>query len=133
MQYENKMYRVGIPRKENEPSLPGNYGMALHKLENTEKRLKRSPDVAATYSQCIEQYIEKGFVQKVPVYEQSRSKFPVIRLDKDTTKTRIVFDGSAECGGVFLNDVIYQGPKLQRDLFDILLRFRRFRSHWCAI
>ena len=105
--------------------------MALHRLENTEKRLKRSPDVAETYSQCIEQYIEKGYVRKVPVHEQSRSKwylphFPVIRLDKDTTKTRIVFDESAECGGVSLNDVIHQGPKLQRDLFGVLLRFRRF-------
>ena len=131
MQYENKIYRVGIPWKENEPSLPDNYGMALHRLENTEKRLKRSPDVLATYSQCIEQYIEKGYVRKVPVQEQSRSKwylphFPVIRLDKDTTKTRIVFDASAECGGVSLNDVKHQGPKLQRDLFDVLLRFRRF-------
>ena len=131
MQYENKMYRVGIPWKENEPSLPINYGMALHSLENTEKRLKRSPDVAATYSQCIEQYIEKGYVRKVLVHEQSRSKwylphFPVIRLDKDTTKTRIVFDASAGCGGVSLNDVIHQGPKLQRDLFDVFLHFRRF-------
>ena len=25
-----------------------------------------------------------------------------------------------------MNDVIHQGPKLQRDLFDVLLRFRRF-------
>ena len=94
-------------------------------------RRKRSPDVAATYSQCIEQYIEKVYVRKVPVHEQSRSSwyiphFPVIRRDKDTTKTRIVFDASTECGGVSLNDVIHQGPKLQRDLSDVLLRFRRF-------
>ena len=52
--------------------------------------------------------------------------FSAIRLDKDTTKTRIVFDASAECGGVSLNDVIHQGPKLQRDLFGVLLCFRRF-------
>ena len=70
-------------------------------------------------------------MRKVPVHEQSRSKwylphFPVIRLDKDITKTRIVFDASAECGGLSLNDVIHQGPKLQRDLFDIRLHFRRF-------
>ena len=50
----------------------------------------------------------------------------MIRPDKETTKTRIVFDASAKCNGVSLNDVIHQGPKLQQDLFDLLLRFRRF-------
>ena len=87
MQNENKMYRVDIPWKENEPSLPDNYGMALHRLEKTEKRLKRSPYVAAAYSQCIEQYIERGYVRKIAVHEQSRSKwylphFPLSGLTK---------------------------------------------------
>ena len=45
--------------------------------------------------------------------------------DRATTKTRIVFDASVKCDGISLNDVIYQGPKLQRDLNDVLLRFRR--------
>ena len=53
--------------------------------------------------------------------------FSVIRPDKETTKTRIVFDASAKCNGVSLNDVIHQGPKLQQDLFDVLLHFRRYQ------
>ena len=32
----------------------------------------------------------------------------------------------AKYEGVSLNDVVHQGPKLQRDLFDVLMRFRRF-------
>lgn len=44
---------------------------------------------------------------------------------KATTKTRIVFDASAKCEGIALNDVIHQGPKMQRELFDVLLRLRR--------
>ena len=60
--------------------------------------------------------------------EKSKSKwylpqFPVIRLDKETTKTKIVFD---KYDGISLNDVIHQGPNLQNDLFYLLLRFRRF-------
>ena len=51
----------------------------------------------------------------------------MIRPDKETTKTRIVFDASAKCNGVSLNNVIHQGPKLQQDLFDVLLRFRRYQ------
>ena len=38
----------------------------------------------------------------------------------------MVFDASAKFNGLSLNDVIYQGPKLQRDFFDVLLRLRRF-------
>ena len=50
----------------------------------------------------------------------------MVRPDKTTSKVRIVFDGSAQCNGVSLNDAIYQGPKLQRELFDVLLRFRKY-------
>ena len=51
--------------------------------------------------------------------------FAISRPDKATTKTRIVFDASARHEGVCLNDYIHKGPKLQRDLIDVLLRFRR--------
>ena len=103
--------------------------MALSNLANTEKRLKRSPDVAHAYSQCIDQNIEKGYVRKIQKNGQSTSKlylphFPVLCPDQDTTKTRKVFDASAKYDGQSLNDVIYQRPKLQQDLFDVLLRFR---------
>ena len=128
--YENQMYRVGLPWKTAHPALPNNYAMALRRLENTEKRLKRSTDIASSYSQCIEQYIEKGYVKKIQEPEQSTAQwylphFPVLRPEKDTTKVRIVFDASARYENQSLNDVIFQGPKLQRDLFDVLLRFRR--------
>ena len=124
------MYRVGLPWKTAHPALPNNYEMALRRLENTEKRLKRSTDIASSYSQCIEQYIEKGYVTKIQEPEQSTARwylphFPVLRPEKDTTKVGIVFDASARYEDQSLNDVIFQIPKLQRDLFDVLLRFRR--------
>ena len=46
-------------------------------------------------------------------------------MDKTSTKVRIVFDCSAKMDGVSLSDVIYAGPKLQQELFDVLIRFRR--------
>ena len=52
--------------------------------------------------------------------------FPVVKEDRSTTKVQIVFDASAKFNGTALNDVIYQGPKLQNDLFNVLLRFRRY-------
>ena len=51
--------------------------------------------------------------------------FPIVKLSKSTTKVRIAFDCSAKCDGISLNDLTHAGPKLQRELFDVLLRFRR--------
>ena len=90
IQYDNKMYRVGVPWIENKPSLPDKHRMALHRLQNTEKRLQKSPDIARAYSDIIDQHIEKGYVRKVSETELSKSKwylphFPVLRPDKDTT------------------------------------------------
>ena len=51
--------------------------------------------------------------------------FPIVKPDRTTTKTRIVFDASAQYQGVSLNDTICPGPKLQRDLLHVLLRFRK--------
>ena len=45
----------------------------------------------------------------------------MLRPDKSTTKTRIVFDASAKFNDVSLNEIVLQGPKLQNDLFAVLL------------
>ena len=125
------MYRVGIPWNCDNPDLPSSYKMALQRLQKNEKRLKRIPEVSKAYSDCIQRYVKEGYVKKVPAADHSNTKwfllhFPVLRPDKDTTKTRTVFDAAAKVEGVSLNDKIYQGPKIQRDSFDVLLRFRRY-------
>ncbi|XP_065941558.1 uncharacterized protein [Magallana gigas] len=130
LKFVDDHYEVAIPWKEEKPDLPCNYDMALQRLENTEKRLMKNPEVRDSYSKTIEQYLEKGYIRKINQDEEKSGKwflphFPVIRPDKSTTKTRIVFDASAKHCGVSLNDMIHCGPKLQNELFDVLLRFRR--------
>ena len=83
------------------------------------------------YATVLQRYEEAGYIRKVPATEQQPEQvwylphFPVLRPDKSTTKVCVVFDGSAKCGGVSRNNMIYQGPKLQRDVMDVLLRFHR--------
>ncbi len=48
--------------------------------------------------------------------------FAMVNNQKTSTKVRIVFDPAAKLG---LNDAIHSGPKLQRELVDVLTRFRR--------
>ena len=68
-------------------------------------------------------------LERAPENEKKKwylSHFAVIKPDKETTKTRIVFDASAAQNGISLNDIIHQGLKLQRDLVNVLMRFRRY-------
>ena len=50
----------------------------------------------------------------------------VIQEDKDTTKLRIVFDGSTKSisGSYSLNNCLEKGPNLTPLIFDVLLKFR---------
>ena len=48
-----------------------------------------------------------------------------VPADRTTTKTRIVFDASAKFRGKSLNSEALPGPKLQADMFSILVRFRK--------
>lgn len=128
--FKDGRYEIAVSWKSNPEDLRDNYANAVRRLENTEKRLKRDEVVAKDYSETIDNYIEKGYVRKVDKEKPTTGKwylshFPVISHEKETTKTRTVFDASAKCQGVSLNDKIHQGPKLQRDLFDVLLRFRK--------
>jgi hypothetical protein len=75
-------------------------------------------------------YIRDTYAKCQKLKSRSREKwylphFPVVRMNRATTKVRIVFDASAKTDGISLNDRISQGPKLQRSLVDVLLRFRR--------
>ena len=54
-----------------------------------------------------------------------RASFPIVRIDKTTTKVRIVFDCTARHSGVSLINVIHAGPKMQSELFDNLIHLRR--------
>jgi len=81
------------------------------------------------YDESIRKHFQKSYVKRVEtVDKQPKVKwylphFPVIRMDITTTKTHLVFDASAKYNGISLNDLIYCGPKLKQELFDVLLRF----------
>ena len=128
---ENGRYQIGIPWKKDEPRLPQNWHMAANRLQTIEKALMKKPKVAQEYGRIIHDYEHKGYVRRVTNDDDTHGggwllpHFPVVRLDKETTKVRIVMDAAAKCANKSLNDCIDSGPKLQSDLLDVLIRFRR--------
>ncbi|KAL9966671.1 hypothetical protein ACROYT_G024783 [Oculina patagonica] len=130
LEFKNGRYKIGIPWKEGEPKLANNYEVALVRLKSQEKSLKRKgPDVMKAYSEIFKDYERKGYIQSVPKSEVEEQwflpHFPVVKEDRVTTKVRVVFDAAVKHERKSLNDAILPGPKLQRDLVDVLTRFRR--------
>ena len=127
--FEDGQYSVGLPWKTKDHDLPDNFTMALHCLQNTEKRLQKSPELPKAYSNVLEMYQDKGYICKVLSKEEKPDQvwylphFPILRPDKSTTKGRVLFDAFAKCEDISLNDFLLQGPKLQNDLFAVLLQF----------
>jgi hypothetical protein len=126
-----KRYTVGVPWKTNRPKLPENFQLAVSRLRSTERKISKDKFVQSEYQKTIEGYIDKGYLRRVTQEEKQPPEvwylphFPVVRMDKTSTKVRIVFDCAAKMDGVSLNDTIHAGPKLQQELFDVLVRFRR--------
>ena len=86
---------------------------------------------AQAYKKNIKRYIEKRYIRQVGDSEKLKATwylphFAVLRTDKPSTKTHIIFNASAKYSGSSLNDAIYQGPKLQQELFEVLIYFRRY-------
>lgn len=81
----------------------------------------------------MNEYLEFGHVHQVlEEYDYSSPCYsiphhPVVKMDRLTTKVRVVFISSAPSStGVSLNDILHSGSKIQNDIFDILLRFRQY-------
>ena len=51
--------------------------------------------------------------------------FPLFVKTERPQKCASVFDSAASCKGTSLNNTMFTGPKLQRDVLEVLLRFRQ--------
>lgn len=122
---------VYLAWREDGPKLENNFGMALSRLTNLEKSLQRkNPTITQSYNEIIQDYEKKNYIRKLPDPKIEENQwflphFPVVREDKATTKVRVVFDAAAKLKGTSLNDIVLSGPKLQREVVDVLVRFRR--------
>ena len=105
-------YESGLLWREEDPSLPNNYDMAVRRLESLEKRFKNDPEIKERYAKSIEDDIEKGYVKKLSeeeVYTDSKVTWYlphrfVINLKKHD-RIRRVYDASAKFRGQRLNKI----------------------------
>jgi len=130
MKISNGRFVLPLPWKKKDPVLNENVNYAKKRLQCTIKRLRREPDLLTKYRSIINEYEKKGYIRRVvsgvnPNYFIPH--FPILKPEKETTKVRIVFDASAIYKGVSLNSKLIVGPKLQAEIFNVLLRFRHYK------
>lgn len=128
---EQGRYVVELPLKQESPDFIDMRSIALRRFYACENRLKQNVDLYRSYSEFMKDYEVNHHMTKVPAGETHRPDayyIPhhcVINENSASTRLRVVFDASAkDKTGKSLNQCQFTGPKLQTDIFAILLRFR---------
>ncbi|CAH2094205.1 unnamed protein product [Euphydryas editha] len=133
---ENNKFTVDLPLKlpptEINENLGDSFDLAFYRFLNLEKRLHKNINLLTEYQNFIDEYVEMGHGHYVDISSYSKNEptyymphHAVVNENSTTTRTRVVFDGSMKTKkGISLNDIIMNGPVVQRDLFDIILLYR---------
>ena len=133
LSYSNSRFTVGIPWKhdDDKPHIQSNRALAECRLKSLERTFSSKPQLREKYEKVIATHLDKQYVRRVPPEEVQQDgddqwylpHFPVVRDDKETTKVRVVYDGSVKSNGHCLNAEMHSGPNMIADLVQILLRF----------
>lgn len=131
---ESGRFIVRLPTREGLNGLGESETAARKRFLNLENKFVKNSEIQRQYIDFMNEYQTLGHMEKVSESEvQNKNKItyylPHHGVFKDsslTTKLRVVFDASAKTSSnISLNDVLKVGPKIQDDLLDILLRFRK--------
>ena len=121
-------YCVKLLFREHREILPDDFQNSKTRLVQLLNKL--NPELLANYDEVIKTYEKENIIEKIetvgkPDLVNFLPHYAVIKNERDTTKTSIVFDASSKTGNnPSLNDCLHSGPCLLPLIFDILLRFR---------
>lgn len=134
--FDGQHYEVALPWKEDCLPSSNNYGMCESRLRSLHQKLKAKPELLSEYDKIIKEQEQNGIVKRAPVkniesdLEAKRvhcsPHHAVVRKDRETTKLRVVYDGSAKSSKQdrSLNDCLEVGDNYIPLIFDMLLKFR---------
>ncbi|GFV96322.1 integrase catalytic domain-containing protein [Trichonephila clavipes] len=122
---------VKLPFYKSNSELGDSKPAAISRLLAMERKFKNNPDFEKQYKEFMNEYESLGHMSLVNSrFHTSKDQnflphHAVIKPSSLTTKLRVVFDASCKTtNGTSLNSLLGVGPKLQRDIFEILLNFR---------
>ena len=136
--FNGKRYEVELPWKQDCHSIPSDYQLCEKRLRSLHRKMLHQPELLQEYNQIIQQQIQDGIVERVPDEDIENTDketvhysphHGIVQRDRDTTKLRIVYDGSAKPPDRehSLNDCLETGPNFIPQIFDTLVKFRWHR------
>ena len=131
--WQQQRYQVNLPWKTECRPQSNCYEMCVARLHQLRVRLQKDKDLFHEYNSIFESQLHDGIIERIPDTKQSSlchylPHHGVRRVDKETTKLRIVFNGSAKADRRLfsLNDCLNKGPNRIPHIFDMLLKFRSY-------
>ena len=136
IKFENNRYPVQLPVqlpvKEFHPTLPDNYLLSLKRLNKLKERLDGNRELLKNNDDIFQEQLQAGIIEEVHDEGECGNTiyFPHKEVVKDQsaiTKVRVVFDVSARLKGQpCLNNILYRGPCLIPERYNLLLQFRAY-------
>ncbi|XP_026331541.1 uncharacterized protein LOC113238908 [Hyposmocoma kahamanoa] len=130
-------YEVRLPLKNSfENELGQSKAWAAAQFKQLESRLMRNPHLRDSYQKFMHEYADLGHMIECKERKEHMCYLPhhgVYREESTTTKLCAVFNASSPTSkGKSLNDLMECGPKLQKDIQDLLLRWRIYQYIYTA-
>ena len=130
-------YEVKLPWKEDCLPSFNCYHLCESRLRSLHQRLRRERSLLSEYDNIIQEQLKTGIVEEVPAEDLKNDKnttrshylphLAVVRKDRETTKVRVVYDGSAKASKKerSLNDCLQTGPNHLPHVFNMMANFRK--------
>lgn len=125
-------YVVKIPLKGSVTQLGNSAVRAQQCLKSMIRRLDKNCYLSTLYHAFMKEYEDLGHMVRAPIFSSVKEYYlphhGVLKEDNVTTKLRVVFNGSSPTtSGTSLNDLQHIGPKIQKDIADVLLWIRKHK------
>ena len=124
-------FQVALPWRNNPPYLPNNKIVAERRGLLLKKRLLRDDELLKKYRTTLNEYLEKGYAEKIPKEQLDMENRPIWYLPHHPVthplkpeKVRVVYDCAASYGRTSLNQQLLQGPDQTNQLTGVLIQFR---------
>ena len=126
---DEKRYEVRLPFIEKYEILNDNLLNSKRRMKSLLTKFKSNEELLHEYDTIIKDQLDHGVIELASDTSiDGRTYYlphrPVLRMDRVTTKVRMVFDGSSTTFGPSLNDCLHPGLSLTTSIYGILLRFR---------
>ena len=124
-------FQVALLWRNNPPYLPNHEIVAERRGLLLKKQLLRDDGLLRKYQTTLNEYLEKGYAEKVPQEHLELNDRPIWYLPHHPVthplkpdKVRVVYDCAASYGQTSLNQQLLQGPDQTNQLTGVLIWFR---------